>query len=1011
MSAFTDIFIKRPVLATCFNLLILIIGYQALSSLNIRQYPRSDSAVVTVSTAYIGANSDLVRGYITTPLERVIASINGIEYLESSSQQGLSTIRVQLKLNYDTDSALTQIQAKIAQVRNDLPPEAEAPTINIESSDDRIAGVYISFFSKDLESNQITDYLTRAVQPKLSSISGVQKADILGARTFAMRIWLKPEKLVAYNLSATDVQTALSANNYLSTLGQSKGPMVQVNLVANTDLKTVDQFKRLTVAERNGSLIRLQDIADVVLGAESYDEDVRFGGEAATFLGVWVLPTANSLDVIKEVRSVLPDIEAALPEGIEMKVPYDSTLYIRDAIYEVIKTLLETVLIVIIVIFLFIGSFRAVLVPIVTIPLSLIGAGILMLFMGFTINLLTLLGIVLAVGIVVDDAIVMLENIERHVRDGLSPIQAALVGARELAGPTIAMTITLLAVYAPIGLQGGLTGSLFKEFAFTLAGAVLISGIVALTLSPMMSSKLVRHETQPSKIQTFTQSLFDRLKTQYQKTLTAFLRHYQVLGILPVFAIILASAFYLFSQKELAPAEDQGVLFGFLEASPNSTVEQSSKFAEQAKDIFQSVPERFNTFQITGPSSGFSGVVLKPWSERSRTSQEIQAEIFGKVYQLPGIQLILVTPPPLPGGSDFPIEFIISTTNEPRELAEFANQLVGAAFASGLFIFAKSDLNFDLPQAKLLIDHDKVATLGLNLEHVGRELGILMGGDYVNRFSVQGRSYKVIPQIKRSARLTPEQLEDLYIPGRDKKMIPVSLFAKVVTSVEPRQLNKFQQLNSAKIQGVLRPGATVADGINFLEAQAKNILPAKGFEIDYAGESRQFKKEGNKLLAVLVLSAIVIFLVLAAQFESFRDPFIILLGSVPLALCAALFFVCYGFTTMNIYSQVGLITLIGLVSKNGILIVEFANKLQEKGLSKLEAVIEASSSRLRSILMTSVATVVGHFPLVIASGAGSAARNSIGTVLVTGMTVGTIFTLFVVPALYLVIASKREAKH
>ena len=1009
MGHFTDIFIKRPVLATCFSLLILIFGYISLTSLTVRQYPRSDSAVITVTTAYVGANADLVRGYITTPLERVISAMDGIEYLESSSAQGLSTIKVQLKLNYDTDSALTQVQAKVAQVRNDLPAEAELPIINIESSDDRFASVYMSFYSKDRDSNQITDYLTRVVQPKISSISGVQKAEILGARTFAMRIWLKPEKLVAYNISAAQIRQALASNNYLSALGATKGSMIQVNLVANTDLKTVDEFKRLSVAVRDSNIIRLADVADVVLGAENYNEDVRFGGESATFMGVWVLPTANSLDVIEEVRSVLPEIERNLPAGMELRIPYDATLYIRDSIREVIKTLLETVLIVIFVIFIFIGSLRAVLVPVVTIPLSLIGAGILMLAFGFTVNLLTLLGIVLAVGIVVDDAIVMLENIERHIREGMKPFDAAIKGARELIGPTIAMTITLLAVYAPIGLQGGLTGTLFKEFAFTLAGAVFISGIVALTLSPMMSSKLIKANEAPSRLQIKSRELFATLQHTYKNSLRRVLKNKLLVLPLPVFALILITAFFAFSPKELAPAEDQGVLFGILQAAPNSTVEQTSRFATLAKDIFQSVPERFNTFQITMPTSGFSGVVLKPWGERSRTAQEIQGEIFGKVFQLPGIQLVLVTPPPLPGGSNFPVEVIITSTNEPREIFDFAGQLVGAAYASGLFVYADTDLKYDLPQAKLEIDHDKVARLGMNLEQVGGELGIMMGGDYVNRFSVQGRSYKVIPQVKRTSRLSPDQLSDLYVTGPDQKMIPVSSFAKVVTSVEPRQLNKFQQLNSARIQGVLRPGATIAQAVSFLEAEAAKILP-KGYSVDYAGESRQFKKEGQKLVGVLLLSAVVIFLVLAAQFESFRDPFIILLGSVPLALCGAMFFVFFQFTTLNIYSQVGLITLIGLIAKNGILIVEFANKLQEEGLSKLEAVVEASGTRLRSILMTSVATVVGHFPLVIATGAGSAARNSIGTVLVTGMTVGTIFTLFVVPVLYLYIASTREAK-
>lgn len=1005
--SFTDLFIKRPVLAICINLVILFAGYQAYHALNVRQYPRSDIAVVTVTTAYVGASADLVRGFITTPLERVIASADGIEYIESNSKQGLSTITVHLKLNYDTNAALAQLQSKVSQVRNDLPPEAEAPALNVETNDNRFASMYLSFYSNDLQQNQITDYLTRVVQPKLSAISGVQKADILGARIFAMRIWLKPDRMAAYNISPSQLQDILTANNYLTAVGNTKGSMSITNLVANTDLHTKEEFENLIVKQDQDNIVRLSDIADVVLGAENYDEDVRFSGQKATFMGIWVLPSANSLDVIKKVRETMPDIEKDLPIGMQFGIPYDATKYITNAINEVVKTLSETILIVIIVIFLFIGSFRSVLVPIVAIPLSLIGSAAIMIAFGFTINLLTLLAIVLAVGLVVDDAIVMLENIERHVREGKSPLDAALQGARELVGPTIAMTITLAAVYAPIGFQGGLTGTLFREFAFTLAGAVVISGIVALTLSPMMSSKLLRANQTPSRLEIILVNFFDRLRNKYKNVLTKALNNYQAILLAAFLVIICAFPFYMFSNKELAPREDQGIVFGIVQAAPNSSIDQTLLYIDQVNQVFSSLPEYARTFQLTNPNFGFSGAVLKPWSERNRTAADIEQELWGRMSVIPGVRVIVTTPPPLPGGSDFPVEFVISSTAEPLQTLEYANQLVMRAFASGIFMFADTDLKFDQPQSEIVIDREKIANLGLNLRQVGLDLGTLLGGNYINRFNIQGRSYKVIPQVKREQRLTPDQLLNYYVTGPQNTLIPVSSFATLNDSAQPRQLNRFQQLNSAKIQGAQVPGVSIDQALKFLESEAAKILP-RGYNIDYAGESRQLRTEGSALVASLMMAFVLIYLVLAAQFESFRDPFIILLGSVPLALSGALLFSFLGFTSINIYSQVGLVTLVGLVSKNGILIVEFANHLMHDGKSKLEAIIEAATTRLRPVLMTSVATVVGHFPLILASGPGAGARNSIGAVLVTGMTIGTIFTLFVVPAIFLLIAKERN---
>jgi multidrug efflux pump len=1000
---FTDLFIKRPVLAMVVSLVILIAGLQSIRSLSVRQYPRSDIAVVSVSTVYVGANADLVRGFITTPLERVIASADGIDYMESSSAQGLSTITVHLKLNYDTNAALTQIQAKVAQVRNDLPPEAEAPVIDLQTADNQFAAMYIGFSSPDLDQNQITDYLTRVVQPKLSAISGVQRADILGDRTFAMRIWLKPDKMAALGISASAVHDALAHNNYLSALGSTKGSMVSVNLVANTDLRTADEFKQLVVKNNNGVVVRLGDIADVVLGAQNYDSEVRFNGETATFMGIWVLPTANSLEVIKQVRAAVPGIQAELPTGMHVGIPYDSTAYIQDAINEVLRTLTETLLIVIVVIFLFLGSMRSVLIPVVAIPISLIGAVFLMLTFGFTINLLTLLAIVLSVGLVVDDAIVMVENVERHIQLGKTPYRAAIDAARELVGPIISMTITLAAVYAPIGIQGGLTGALFREFAFTLAGAVIVSGIVALTLSPMMGSKLLRAGDTERGFAGWVNRRFDRVRRAYEHTLTATLRYRPVVLTLWAIVAVLMIPFYMFSQRELAPAEDQGVVFGVIQASPNSTIDQTRLYTNQVYDVYHSFPENQSIFQITSPNGGFGGMVTKPWSERKKTAQQLLLESTGPLSKIAGIRVIPLTPPPLPGGGDFPVDFVVASPAEPQQLVAFAKQLVGKAFASGLFIYADSDLKYDQPQTEVVFDRDKLRSQGVDLSQAGQDLSTLLGGNYVNRFSIQGRSYKVIPQVKRAERLTADQLSQIYVTGSQDKLVPLSTFATLKTTTEPRELKKFQQLNAVRIQGVVPPGVPLDQALRVLEDEAKTILP-QGFTVDYAGESRQLRTEGSKFLGTFLLSGILIYLVLAAQFESFRDPFIILAGSVPLAISGALLFSFLGLTTLNIYSQVGLITLVGLVSKNGILIVEFANHLQETGRDKLAAIIEAAETRLRPILMTTAATVIGHFPLVLAKGPGAGARNSIGIMLVSGMIIGTLFTLFIVPSIYMLVA-------
>jgi len=1021
MRTITDIFLRRPVLAVVVNLVIVIAGLQAIFTLTVRQYPRSDNAAITVTTVYVGASPELVRGFVTTPLERAIAAADGIDYIESVSRQGVSTIAVRLKLNYDPNKALAEISSRVNQVRGDLPPGAEIPVINIENAESSIAAAYLSFTSDILEANQITDYLVRVVQPRLSAIEGVQRADILGGRTFAMRIWLKPDRLAAYGLGPEDVRRALQANNFLAAVGRTKGALVQVDLTANTDLQSAEEFRNLVIQRNGDRLVRLRDVADVVLGAEDYDSEVRMSGRRAVFMGVWVLPTANTLDVIRRVRAEVEAIRKDLPTGLEAAIAYDATQYIENAIREVLRTLSETLLIVAVVIYLFLGSLRSVLVPLVAIPVSLIGAVFLMQLFGFSLNLLTLLAIVLSVGLVVDDAIVVVENVERHVREGLSPFRAAVLGARELVGPVIAMTITLAAVYAPIGFQGGLTGALFREFAFTLAGAVFISGVVALTLSPVMSARLLDPEREARGLAGWVNRAFDRLRAGYARVLDATLSARPAVYLLWLGLSLLVIPMYQMAPKELAPPEDQNVIFGIVEGPADATVEQTTFYTELLNQELLKVPEALQTFQITFGDNGFSGLVLQPWSRRERTVFEVVPEVQQAVNRIPGIRTMVVTPPPLPGGGSFPVEFVIGSTAEPEEILRFAEELQRRAAASGLFAFPPTlDTKLDQPEVELVLDRDQVSAMGLDLASVGSDLATLLGGNYVNRFSLQGRSYKVIPQALRVERLTPEQIEHTYVRGPDGRPVPLSTFARLESRTRPRALHRFQQFNAVKLSGVaVRP---LDEALRFLEEEAAKILPT-GYQIGYTGESRQLRVEGSRFLPSFALALTLIFLVLAAQFNSFRDPLIILLGSVPLAMFGALifcflkmpdpntpFFTSGWTTTLNIYSQVGLVTLVGLVSKNGILIVEFANELQRAGLDKLQAIRQAALIRLRPVLMTSVATVAGHFPLVLVSGPGAAARNSIGLVIVSGMALGTLFTLLVIPSLYMLLARQHKGE-
>ena len=1028
MNSFTDIFIRRPVLAIVVNLLIVIAGLNAWNALSVRQYPLSENASVQIATVYVGASAELVRGFITTPLERAIGAAEGIDYVESKSLQGISIITARLKLNYDATKALADISSKVDQVRNDLPAEAQVPAISVQSADSEFAAAYLSFWSDILSQEQITDYLTRVVQPRLAAVTGVQRIEIFGARTFAMRVWLKPDRMAALGISPSQIREALAANNYLAAIGSTKGALVQTYLAANTDMHSAEDFRRLVIYQKDDTIVRLQDIADVELGAEDYDTLVRYSGQTAVFAGVFPQPNANIIDVIGGVREELRQLKQDMPLGLDASIGYDASEYVANAIREVTGTLIDTLLIVIAVIFLFLGSVRSVLVPVMAIPVSLIGGIFLMQLFGFTLNLLTLLAIVLSVGLVVDDAIVVVENVERHLREGRTPREAALLGARELIAPIIAMTVTLVAVYIPIGLQGGLTGALFREFAFTLAGAVTISGVVALTLSPTMAASLLRSAQDEERGLTgWLNHRFDRLREAYGRALGATLGARPAVYLVWAVVSLCTVPMFMFSPSELAPTEDQSVLFGIINTAANATTDQNAVYAKAAEQIMLEVPEAALTFQLLFPPSigatigadGFSGVVVKPWGERSRTVTEILPEVQAKVSQIPGIQMFVTTPPALPGGSNFPVEFVITATADAERLLEFAQAIQQKAEQSGLFAFPPTiDMKLDQPQATVVFDRDRLAALGLNLSQVGADLAVVTGGDFVNRFNMDGRSYKVIPLVQRTARLNSEQLGEIHVAGPDGGMVPLSAVAHIEHSVVARSLNRFQQLNAVKLSGV--SARTLDDALTFLEDTARELLPP-GYSFDYTGESRQLRTEGNKFLPAFSLAVLMIFLVLAVQFNSFRDPFVILAGSVPLALFGALVFTVLKMpdpnmpywtngwtTTMNIYAEVGLVTLVGLIAKNGILIVEFANKLQQQGASKLDAVHQAAMIRLRPVLMTSVATIAGHFPLVLVTGAGAAARNSIGLVLVGGMAIGTLFTLFAVPSLYVLLAKDRS---
>ncbi len=1015
---FTDYFIRRPVLATALSLMIFLLGVRAYVGMTVRQYPKMTNTTVVVSTVYPGATPQTVQGFLTTPLERVIASAPGIDYMTSSSAEGVSTITAYMKLNYSPNAAVANIQSKIQQVVNKLPTGSQLPIINVTVGDSTDL-MYIAFYSHRMTQQQITDYLLRVVQPGLVAVHGVSQAQIVPAgtgsgNTFAMRVWLNPVKMAALHVDPSEVAAALASNDYISAVGRTRNATIGEVIRATTSLSTVHGFRNLVVAHVGPTLVRLRDVARVTLGAQNYTSQAFFNGTTAAYIGIQPTPSANSLDVARGVRHALARIKAQFPPGLHSRIPYDASTYITAALHEILVTIGITLVVVILVILMFLGSLRAALIPAVAIPLSVIGGGLLMWMMHFTINLLTLLAIVLAIGLVVDDAIVVVENIHRHIEEGRSPIDAALLSGRELMTPIIVMSTTLVAVFAPIGFMGGLTGSLFSEFAFTLVSTVLVSMVVALTLSPVLSSRVLK-QNPPHGLARFIDERFERLRSSYDKRL------HNTLDYLPVTllfaAVMLGSVYFLFvsTRQELAPQEDQGVIFVAGTAPPTATPGYLRKYGLQIIHDFKKFKVYDKSFMITGFSptgagtnSMIAGMHLVPWSKRSISTMKLQPIIQKTVSHIPGLQLAVFQKPPLPGSAGGPpVQFVIQASAGYKKINAVASRLVGIAQRSGLFAYVAKDLRYDNPQVVLHIHRNMAAALGLNMQSIAANLQPLLSGNYINRFDLKGRSYEVIPQVSDRFRANAGLLKNFYLQTTGGHMVPLSTVVSIKTQVEPQYLPQFEQMNSATIQAVPMPGVTMGQALSYLRVQAHRIFP-QGFSVNYASESRQFMHARSGLLITFFLAILLIYLLLAAQFESFRDPLIVMV-TVPMSISGALIFLSLGLGTINIYTEVGLITLIGLITKQGILIVQFANEAQRRErLSKRAAVEKASSIRLRPILMTTGAMMVGVIPLLLASGPGAAARFALGLVIFTGLGLGSLFSLFVVPAMYMVLGKDHS---
>ncbi|RZM80132.1 multidrug efflux protein [Pseudoalteromonas rubra] len=1006
---FMDRFVTMPVLAVVLSAMICIGGLWSVLKITVLQFPKIESSSLVVSTTYIGASADTVKGFVTEPIERVTATVPGIDYVESTTTAGVSTVTAYLNLNEDSSKALAELTARLGQVSYMLPSESEDPVVTVQRADRPHALFYLNIENEGVSLIQLTDYLSRQVTPVLNGIEGVQRVAIEGSRTPALRVDLDSAKLDAFGLSADEVYSALAANNTIATLGFTETSKQRIDLVANTQLKDLNEFKRLVIRQANNETIYLRDIATVRLGSEQPTISARLSQQDTVYISVWPLPGANEIAIGDALYAMTDEINETLPDGIRINYAYDGTLYMRDALNEIFKTLVETVVLVGAVVLFMMGSFRSAAVPLVTIPISILGAVAAMYVVGFSMNLLTVLAIVLSVGLVVDDAIVVVENVSRYIREGKPKLQAALESSRQLFVPIVSMTLTLAMVYLPIGFLSGLTGILFKEFAFTLAIAVVISGFVAVTLSPIMSAYVTPPGGKETKLTRKVNGGFDWLRKKYKTVLSASLnwRNQILLGAMVLSLMVVP--FFTGSKKELAPVEDQSQIYVLVQSPPESSLTYNEDNMHGVVDTLLDMPGTTQMWQNIFTNSAFGGVEFISASKRDYTTMSLIPEVYGRLAQLPGINPLPILPSPLPTAGQFDVEMVVKSSASYEEMKQYADQLIGRAFGSGHFLYADTDLKIDLPQIEVTLKREQIADLGMDLAHVSRQLGVLLSNNYVNRFDASGKAYQVIPVVDSQIKTDPSKLLSLQIKAHNGTMVPLSAIAEINWTTVPRQLSSFGQQNAFRIFGGVLPSSTKEAALTALEEAAKEVLPPS-YMIDYAGESRQIRQQGNSLLGVMAVSLVIVYLLLSIQFNSFRDPLVVLLGSVPLAMMGALALSYFELTTMNIYSQIGLITLIGLIAKNGILIVEFANHLQEEGRNKLDAVVESAATRLRPILMTTAATVLGHFPLMLVTGAGAEARNSIGIILVAGMMVGTLFTLFVLPAFYVKLATRREAR-
>ena len=1005
----TDVFIHRPVLSISICIMLVLMGLKAASNLPVSQFPQIESSSLVISTPYVGAPADVVQGFVTDPIERAASTVPGIDYIDSVTTAGFSVVTVWLNLNENSTSALAELSTRLDQIRFELPAGAEDPSVEVSRADRPNAGFYLDVVYEGISRAEATDYLSRRVTSILAAIPGVQRVGLPGGRLPAMRVWLKPDQMEAFNLSATEIEAALRSNNVIATMGRTENSSQRIDLLANTALQSVDDFRRLVIREKNGVQVRLGDIARIDLGEEEGTTDARINQRQTIFISAWPLPGANEIAIADRLYAVINEINPTLPKGMSIRVGYDITTYMRDALKEIFITLIETVLLVGIVVVAFMGSLRTALVPLVTIPISLLGAIAAMSFMGFSLNLLTVLAIVLSVGLVVDDAIVVVENVGRFMREGMSRTEAALKSSRQLLAPIVGMTLTLAVVYAPIGFLSGLTGVLFKEFAFTLAVAVLISGVVAITLSPIMSAYVCAEGGKEGRYTQWVNGRFLMLQNRYKKMLDATLDNNAQVAVVAIFFTLLILPFFVLSKQELAPTEDQGSISVITSGPPEASLDYTTRYMGDVVDAMASLPATADMWQIVLPSSSFGGQNFVEYNKRDVTVHDLRWQTFANLSAVTGVKSFPILSPALPTAGNFDIELVVQSTDSPEVALPFAEAMVAAAYASGVFMFADTDLRIDLPQAKFEIDREKVADLGMNLSDISHQVSFLLSGNYVNRFDFSGKAYRVIPMIDRQLRSDPEMLMDIKIRSTTGDLIPLSAIASLTRTAAPRFLGKFEQKNSFRVFGGVIPGMTREQALTALETAAKDILP-NHYTLDYAGESRQMRAEGNTLLGVLGIALIVVFFVLAVQFNSFRDPLIVIVGSVPLAFSGAMLFTFLDLTSINIYSQVGFITLAGLISKNAILIVEFANQMQALGLSKLDAIKQGAATRLRPVLMTTGATVLGHLPLVLVVGSGAEARNSIGIILVAGMLVGTLFTLFVLPSVYLWLSSDHHTE-